>query len=424
MIEVKGDRLHRGQRLLEKEFLAHPEIKNWVVTTPRQWGKTTYLLNKALQFAMNTASANVWYVTPFYKIAIEIFDKKLKPMIGRADGKAILDISRTYRQIITGNKAGGQSFLKFESSDNYNGLRSASLTHLICDEFAYFRPEAYEVLAPMLARRGKFAIFVSTPFGKNQFHDFWQRGTPDSPMYQPGWGTFRGTAEMTGDQNYLNYIEAQRALHAPDIFRQEYEAAFVDSSGAVFKNLEKIRDTAPERPEFTSKNFVGVDLGQSNDRTVIVALNERGEIVRLKRFDLHEQQNSVILCEILADEISQIPGAKTWIEKNFNPAVISMIHARGALLKKNVRPWTTTNKNKRKAISDLIAAIDSGAIKAPPGIDKNLYIELQNFNYKMSGQTLAYGAPPGGHDDIVMALAIAYQNLLAYKGAAKKTYTL
>jgi hypothetical protein len=81
----------------------------------------------------------------------------------------------------------------------------------------------------------------------------------------------------------------------------------------------------------------------------------------------------------------------------------------------NVQDWITTNASKTEIISKLVQAFEQSNIRIPH--DEVLLQELQAFQCTpLAGGQFRYSAPPGLHDDLVMALAIAYQSL----GAARK----
>ena len=79
-----------------------------------------------------------------------------------------------------------------------------------------------------------------------------------------------------------------------------------------------------------------------------------------------------------------------------------------------VRPFMTTNASKAEAIEALALAFERGEIRIPN--DPVLIGELQAFEAKpLPSGLMRYEAPSGGHDDIVMALAIAWQGITAGK---------
>jgi hypothetical protein len=75
-----------------------------------------------------------------------------------------------------------------------------------------------------------------------------------------------------------------------------------------------------------------------------------------------------------------------------------------------VKPFMTTNASKSEAVEALALAFERGEIRIPN--DAVLIGELQAFESKpLPSGIMRYDAPSGGHDDTVMALAIAWQGV-------------
>jgi hypothetical protein len=76
----------------------------------------------------------------------------------------------------------------------------------------------------------------------------------------------------------------------------------------------------------------------------------------------------------------------------------------------NVQDWVTTNASKTEMVSRLVQAFEQQLVRIPN--DDVLLGELQAFQATpLPGGQFRYSAPPGLHDDLVMALAIGYQGL-------------
>ena len=86
--------------------------------------------------------------------------------------------------------------------------------------------------------------------------------------------------------------------------------------------------------------------------------------------------------------------------------VIDQLYSRGL----PVIPFTTTSGTKQVIIQNLQAAFEHGDIRI---IDDPVLIgELLSFESKRSPSgSFQYSAPDGMHDDCVMALAIAWDNI-------------
>lgn len=63
------------------------------------------------------------------------------------------------------------SFIQILGSENIDSLRGISPRWIVFSEYAFQNPTAWEVMRPILAENGWWAIFNSTPNGKNHFYD-------------------------------------------------------------------------------------------------------------------------------------------------------------------------------------------------------------------------------------------------------------
>jgi predicted phage terminase large subunit-like protein len=101
------------------------------------------------------------------------------------------------------------------------------------DECAYMKTEAWtEALRPALSDRKGGALFISTPRGLNWFRDLWLMGQ-DAEF--PDWQSWRFP---TSSNPFIDpdEIEAARKSMLSRIFRQEYEADFLeDNPNALWK---------------------------------------------------------------------------------------------------------------------------------------------------------------------------------------------
>ena len=73
-----------------------------------------------------------------------------------------------------------------------------------------------------------------------------------------------------------------------------------------------------------------------------------------------------------------------------------------------VVPFTTTAASKSIVVDALALAFERGALRIIP--DATLIGELQAYEQERTATGHRYGAPPGMHDDTVMALMLAWYN--------------
>ena len=83
------------------------------------------------------------------------------------------------------------------------------------------------------------------------------------------------------------------------------------------------------------------------------------------------------------------------------------------MLQWTIRPFTTTQATKHTLIEKLSLAFEQGELRIPA--DPVLLGELQAYRAeRLPSGLLRYSAPEGGHDDTVMALALAWSAAVAY----------
>lgn len=342
---------------------------------------------------------------PFYKQCSELFKNKFLPYlnkqgIGYKANKSELSICFN-----------NGSILQFQSAENYQSLRSATLDYLFLDEVAFMRPEVFEyALFPMMTAKGRKTYMWSTPRGKNHFYNFYMRGVDGVA----GWLSFTGHYKDCDNQRQIDIIENMKLTMLPDAFRQEYDAEFVDKSGQVFKDIQNAF-TLSGFAQPTERNFGGIDIGMDKDRTVITIVNERCEVIYYKRYELNEQSDTDYLVNSLSEILLMFPNVKCFVEKNFNPAVFQLLRKRNP----NVYFFNTNNESKKELITNLQYYISAGLLSSPNipiMVDEMLSYELGTTKVRNS---FTFNAPAGGHDDTIISIALAcllHRNLM--KGLA------
>jgi phage terminase large subunit len=122
-------------------------------------------------------------------------------------------------------------------------------------------------LRPTLDKPGSKAIFISTPRGKNWFHEFYKRGFDENFLT---WASIRSTYKdnpRASDED----ISDSRASMSTAEFAKEYEADFIALEGQVY-NLNKENIIEVDRSKLMIYDTVaGLDLG-FRDPTAMVTL--------------------------------------------------------------------------------------------------------------------------------------------------------
>tara|TARA_R110000822_G_scaffold95196_7_gene217854 strand:+ start:1599 stop:2822 length:1224 start_codon:yes stop_codon:yes gene_type:complete len=397
---VKGFTPHKDQRL-KIDLMEKPGVKFIILTTGRQWGKTLLGQNMLLKWALeNTKSRSMW-VSPVYSQAKKVFDTLVQAVGGTA---VVKGINRSELRISFIN---GSSII-FRSGERADTLRGNTVDYLVVDEAAFIKDDVWNmVLKQTTMVKGKKVLFISTPKGKNFLFDLNLRG--ESSEY-PTYLSLRGTSFDTPFISEDELIDAKRVL-PDDIYRQEILGEFVDDGGEVFKDIH----TYCVLPEFNyvpgTKYYGGLDLGRSNDYTVLTIFNENGDVAFMYR----ERQKpwDTIVGEVV--NIVKKYNCQLQVEvNNIGDVIFEQIKKQH----QNTHPFVTTNSSKQNIIEDLIYNLSEGNIRLPSAeLFEPLSNEMKAFTFTYSPRTrsIRYEAQQGHHDDTIMSMAIALNTMKSKK---------
>jgi len=362
-----------------------------VLSAGRRWGKTRLGVNECIDAASRGGRA--WWVAPTYKDS-EMGWRPLREIARQLPG---VEIRISDKQVIFPN--GG--FVAVRSAEKSDGLRGEGLDFVVMDECASMRKTAWtEEIRPALTDRKGKALFIGTPKGRNHFFELFQKGERG----EEDWKSWRFPT-VSNPKIDPKEVEAAKRDLPEVVFRQEYLAEFVDNAGSVFRNVEGCAVLEPREPEENRVYVAGADIANAEDFTVIAIIDaETKEMVHQERFNRVDYP-------ILEARIIGI--YKRWhlksikIEVNgIGQGVIDHLRREGIM----VIPFMTNNSTKQAIIQNLQVAFEQNSIKVLN--DRQLKNELLNYEEKrtQSGAYI-YNAPKGQHDDCVMALAIAWDNL-------------
>lgn len=211
----------------------HP-AKRKAVCMGRRWGKT--VLGLVLVLSALLQGMRVAWLVPTYRNSNPLWravESALAPL--RKAGRAKLNRSERYVELWNGG------FLGIYTADNPDAMRGEWFHLVVTDEAARV-PEAVieEVVEPTLADVDGEHVAISSPKGKNWFWRLWQRGHEDGEYT----AAFRApTAANPMPLIRKAYTRArERFGEDSNVFRQEWDAEFVDSGAVVW-----LRDWCQQR---------------------------------------------------------------------------------------------------------------------------------------------------------------------------------
>jgi hypothetical protein len=386
-----------------------------VVCLGRRSGKTTLGLNVLTEAAV--AGHPVGYFAPTYKLLAEFWREIRRTL----DEVTATKSEQDHRlELVTGGT------VECWSLDDPNPARGRRYAVIVVDEAAMVRDllEIWQLaLRPTLVDYGGRAWFLSTPRGLNGFYDLFRLG--QDPLNED-WAAW----QMSSSVNPFispREIETAQAELPERAFQQEFLAQFLSLEGAgVFRGVTAVARLQPTEPKPGHQYVFGVDWGRSNDFTAISILDATTRAqVALDRFTQ-------------VDWEFQSERLHGWAEAYRPRAIVAETNAMGNPVVERLQlgytrvlgkpraalpmiPWLATNASKSACIQSLSLAIDQGRVSLLD--DAVQTAELLAYEQtRLPSGLLRYGAPSGGHDDTVIALALAWQGASIEPAPARTSY--
>jgi hypothetical protein len=363
-------------------------------------------MNEALKFRPAA------WISPTYKRLLpqwrEVCDAFARVTVAKSEEEKHLDIA-----------GGGE--IDFWSADGGMPGEGRKYGLVVFDECAMMGAELERLwtrsLRPTLADLQGTAWFLSTSkaassyfttlfsYGQGERDDWksWQLGTSENPYI------------------LAQEIESLRQDLPAAAFAQEVLGDAVSFSGSVFTNLEAAIIDAPLEPEYRAwkaptpyqialplETFIGGDWAgfgrrAGGDFTTFIVIAKDGTICGIERFkaDFSGQRMRLqALCSRYR------PSAVLCEQNSIGAPQIEALRSSGLA----VQSWTATNATKHKSVEALALAFEEKKIKIPDIENRAaLLAELMAFEATSlpNGMT-RFAAPKGGHDDLVIALMLAW----------------
>ena len=128
------------------------------------------------------------------------------------------------------------SIIQIIGTDKFNKVRGPNPVGCVFSEFAFQNPAAWDIVRPILAENGGWAVFNSTPFGKNHFHKLYEMA-----IQNPKWFTQLKTVEDTVDEKGNRFVpedvvqDERDAGMSEEMIEQEFYCSFnANSQGFYF----------------------------------------------------------------------------------------------------------------------------------------------------------------------------------------------
>jgi hypothetical protein len=359
-----------------------------VIDCGRRFGKNILLQDGAVTTALFERKPVGWGA-PTYKMLLDDW-KSLANIL------APVTLRRSEQEKQLQLISGG--VIEFFSLDGPDAIRGKKFKRFIVNEAA-FVPNLLDifnlVVRPTLIDYQGEADFAGTPKGMN---GFWQLFNTTGADWQRWQMTSYGNPHIPKSE-----LDALKETMLERAFQQEIMAQFLEDGGGVFRNVMKCATaTKQDKGEPGKQYVIGADWGRTNDATVfmVIDVQEQSQVHMTRLTDTDFRSQRTIL-KALSEKFN---NAVCLVEVNsIGQPQLEELQAMGV----SVQGFQTTNATKLEIISALQLAFEQEKIKILN--DPQAIAELMAYQAeRLPSGLLRHGAPEGMHDDVVMALCLAW----------------
>lgn len=320
-------------------------VRNRVVAGGRRIGKSDVGGHRLFKEAMDTRLVaaqlkkiqkrrEFWIIGPEYTDSEKEF-RVVYNELTKAGAADYFDRPGTYNDPLGGSMHismyGGTFMIHAKSAKHPETLVGEGLRGVIMAEAAKLKEKVWTKFArPMLADYSGWALFSSTPEGKNWFYDLWRRGQDPS---RPDWWSIRapswvnpyvypagatdqaidllrvalaGGASLTDDLCLALRVDPEIGALVGDLteetFKQEIAADFTEFAGRVFKNFDEEIHVSDLAYNPGWQTYAAVDYGFTNPSVwLLIQVDPFGEQVHV----LNEVYESGLTADEFALEIKR-----------------------------------------------------------------------------------------------------------------------
>lgn len=374
--------------------------KRLIYVAHRRAGKDKTIWNITISEAFKRVGT-YYYILPTYsqakKVIWDNIDSDGLKMLDHIPKRLVDKLNETEMQIELKNG----SIIQLVGADNVDRIVGTNPVGVVFSEYSITKPEVWDLIRPILAANGGWAIFNFTPRGMNHAYTLIQQAKESPDTWWVGIYPISKTNALSQEVLDQEKKEMPRIL-----FEQEYECKFIEGASQFFKNLENCvysTDTLNKLP-LAGDFKLGVDLAKYNDFTVITPFS-------LSNFHVYPQDRFNQVDWILQEAKIEATARKynnarvTLDSTGIGDPVVEELRRRGLNIREeDVFKFTQTSRT--NLLNNLAILLENAKIRIPN--DEGLLDELKSFTIEVNerGKSVIK-CPDGLHDDRVMSLALA-----------------
>lgn len=293
---------------------------------------------------------------------------------------------------------------------------------LILDECAYLSEDEIYATLPLINAHNAPLLIASTPFiSDGYYYKMYTKGvtSPTDKLKSFDWSKEPEIDRfLTPERKEFYRQTMSRSKYITEVLGE-----FLSDDGMLFRSIEAC--TTDERTEISGKLYIGVDWGSGteNDYTVIAVINDNAEQCGLYvTNNLSPMQQIDWASNIIKDLATKATIAKLTCEANSIGAVYidALKQKIGGKIK--INEFVSTNKSKQDLVTTLQLALENKDITLMR--DEEQLNQLRSYEAQINPRTktISYNGKAGVHDDIVIALMLAYYSYKQRLGTYSITF--
>lgn len=283
----------------------------------------------------------------------------------------------------------------FKSGEKPDNLYGEDVYAAVIDEASRVREEAWHAIRSTLtATRGQCRMIGNVKGRKNWFYLLARRA--ESGERGLHYSKLTAYDAVEGGVLDLEEIEGAKRDLPEQVFRELYLAEPSDDGGNPF-GLSHIQGCVAPFSEAKSV-AMGLDLARKQDWCVLIGLDKEGFTAGFERWQSSWEETDKRVRRY-AKGIPLLVDAT---------GVGDPVYERIAGWHPRAEPYVFSPKSKQLLMEGLAWAIQNRVVHFPDGA---IRAELDTFEYVYTRTGVQYSAPVGYHDDCVVALALAVEEL-------------
>lgn len=363
-------------------------------------GKTMSHIEWILEEAINKKAGNWWWVATTSDTSDIAFRRSQARLRGWIDTGGVMkqvadpipfekNETRKYIDVMGAR-------IWFKSAEKPDNLFGEDVYGAVGDEVTRWREEAWNALYTTLTATSGRAKLIGNVKGRRNWAYFKARQAQkeNEEGIEGDWGYHLLTAFDAIEGNVIksDIVEQARRDLPEAVFRELYLAEAGDDEGNPF-GLNAIRACTITEPSTDETAAYGIDLAKSRDYTWVVGFDAEGHQTESHRWqsDWGTTKSRILALVGLKPTLIDSTGVG-------DPIVEEL-----SAVRRNIQGFKLTSASKQQLMEGLAADIQGRQIRF---FDTKLIAELESFEYEYTRTGVRYTAPPGFHDDGVIAVSL------------------